>query len=142
VWNRVVIAGASAGSDTQARQPASPRCTGEASRTAFEFDDGFDGVNLAEEGDSAFERGDANADGTVDVSDGIFTLGYLFLGARTPGCLDALDTDDSGAVDLSDAVGLLDRLFLGDGTLPPPAACGPDPTPDDGLDCQHHAPCP
>ena len=31
-----------------------------------------------------FIRGDSNSSGTVDISDGVFTLGFLFLGGRQP----------------------------------------------------------
>ncbi|MBN1441249.1 MAG: hypothetical protein JXA90_01005, partial [Planctomycetes bacterium] len=37
--------------------------------------------------DPAFLRGDSNRDGSVDLSDGVSTLGYLFLGWSLPLCL-------------------------------------------------------
>lgn len=83
----------------------------------------------------AFLRGDANADGLVDISDPVFTLEYLFRGGATPRCLSALDANDSSEVDISDAIYSLGFLFTGG---PPPPNCfpvaGPDPTPD-GLGC-------
>ena len=48
----------------------------------------------------AFVRGDANVDGTVDISDPVFTLVFLFSGA-VPGipCQDAADANgDAGVV--------------------------------------------
>jgi hypothetical protein len=82
-----------------------------------------------------FVRGRVNADGLIDLSDAISILGYLFLGAMTPTCLDAADVNDNGGVDLSDAVYLLNHLFLG-GLMPPAPypEKGSDPTPDE-LDC-------
>jgi hypothetical protein len=74
-----------------------------------------------------FARGDVNADGSVDLSDPIFGLGYLFLGNQISVCLDALDTDDSGNLDISDAIYVLTFLFQGG---PPP----PAPFPEAGLD--------
>jgi antitoxin (DNA-binding transcriptional repressor) of toxin-antitoxin stability system len=64
-----------------------------------------------------FRRGDANADGEVDLSDGSRTLGHLFLGQLAPPCLDAADADDSGELELTDAVFTFAHLFLGG---PPP----------------------
>ncbi len=90
----------------------------------------------------AFERGDSNRDAKLDLSDPIFTLGYLFLGSGEPGCLDAADADDSGKVDLSDAVFTVGYLFLGGSPLPAPipGSCGLDPT-DDALGCLAFPPC-
>jgi hypothetical protein len=76
-----------------------------------------------------FRRGDANGDGTFDLSDGSRSLGHLFLGQEAPPCLDAADADDSGEVELTDAVFTFSHLFLG-GLAPPspgPSVCGPDP---------------
>jgi len=90
-----------------------------------------------------FRRGDSNADGKVDLSDAVSTLGYLFLGSVAPGCLDAADADDSGDADITDAVYTLVFLF-GSGGPPPapgPFNCGADPTPC-ALGCPSGAPCP
>ena len=65
-----------------------------------------------------FRRGDSNADGTVDISDAIFTLGWLYLGSQVPSCLEAADTNGDGQHDLSDAVRLI--LFLFQGEVEPP----------------------
>jgi YD repeat-containing protein len=81
----------------------------------------------------SFLRADSNGDGGVDISDAIFTLGYLFLGSASPGCLDALDANDDGSIDISDVIFTLAYLFLGTGAPPPPPGPhqpGPDPTPD------------
>ena len=95
-----------------------------------------------------FRRGDANADGAIDIADAVCVLGYLFGGAadpcaaRVPRCLDAADANDDGAVDIGDAVKILGHLFGGGGPLPPPGgACGIDPT-DDGLPPCEDANCP
>ncbi|MGE4618267.1 MAG: hypothetical protein AAEJ04_00500 [Planctomycetota bacterium] len=82
-----------------------------------------------------FKRGDVNSDGTLDISDAIGTLNYLFQNLAVV-CLDAVDTNDDAAVDISDAVSVLNYIFAGG--LPPappgPLECGVDTT-DDGLDC-------
>ena len=85
--------------------------------------------------DAVFIRGDSNRDGVVQISDALFTLGFLFLGETDPSCLDAADANDDGAVDIADAVVTLESLFLTGLPLPPPSgAAGADPTAD-ALDC-------
>ena len=87
-------------------------------------------------GGAEFTRGDANFDGRIELTDAVFTLCYLFLGAPAPACLDAADGDDSGAIVITDAVRILGYLFLGDDPPPPPfPARGVDPT-EDGIDCR------
>jgi hypothetical protein len=86
-----------------------------------------------------FVRGDSDANGTLETTDAVRVLGFLFLGGSypAPACLDAADADDNGCLDLTDAVRILGYLFLG-GASPPPALpspsiavyppedCGPD----------------
>jgi len=89
-----------------------------------------------------FERGNANAIGSTDISDGIALLGFLFLGGTAPPCLDAADANDDGVVDIADAVAIFSFLFTG-GAAPPspgPFQCGEDPTLD-ALGCASFTPC-
>ncbi|MBN1444447.1 MAG: trypsin-like peptidase domain-containing protein [Planctomycetes bacterium] len=96
----------------------------------------------ADAGDAAFIRGDVAQDSSVNLSDAVSILNYLFLAGAVPPCLDSADTDDNGSVNLTDAVYLLGHLFLAGAAPPPPhGSCGQDPSPDD-LDCQEHAACP
>jgi len=88
-----------------------------------------------------FRRGDANADGLMDLSDAIFTLSHLFLGDPAPGCLRAADLDGDERLDLTDAVYGL--LYHFSGGLPPA-----QPFPDCGVDtaasllnCERFAGC-
>lgn len=69
-------------------------------------------------GDRAFVRGDPNLTRTVDISDGIFVLSYLYLGGSAPTCLRSADVDGNGALEITDGVYLLSFLFLG-GPEPP-----------------------
>jgi hypothetical protein len=97
-------------------------------------------MGCAEEG--RFVRGDANADGTTDLSDGIAILGYLFLGADVVPCEQAGDANDDGVLDISDGVYVLGFLFLGGADIKPPVAgCGVDPTGHD-LPCDSYPRCP
>jgi hypothetical protein len=81
-------------------------------------------------------RGDSNGDGKVNLSDGLATLGHLFLGGPMA-CADGADADDNGAVQLGDAVFTLNWLYVGGVTIPAPGAesCGRDPTPDSLPSC-------
>jgi hypothetical protein len=90
-------------------------------------------------GGPRFIRGDANADGSADISDAVTVLAWLFLGGREPGCLEAADINRSGAVNIADPVYLLNFKFLGG---PPP----PHPYPECGraaapLGCERHEFC-
>ncbi|NRA76518.1 MAG: hypothetical protein HRU16_11305 [Planctomycetes bacterium] len=82
-----------------------------------------------------FKRGDVNIDGTLDISDAIGTLNYLFQNLPL-GCLDAVDANDDGNLDISDAVSILNYIFAGGAppAAPGPTECGVDST-DDALDC-------
>ncbi len=66
-----------------------------------------------------FARGDCNGDGSVNIADAIFTLGYAFLGGPAPECPAACDSNGSGELDaISDAIYLLNYAF-GGGPPPP-----------------------
>ncbi len=88
-----------------------------------------------------FRRGDANSDGSVNVSDALFSLLYLFSDGERSTCADAADANDDGRLNIADPVFTLFSLFVGDRVLPPPSPdCGDDPT-DDALDCTAQPPC-
>lgn len=100
---------------------------------------GRDGTDMGVTGSGAaaasFLRGDVNADGSLNLTDGISVLNYLFRGQGTLDCTDAADSDDNGQVNLTDVISLLNFLFRGGAAPPAPyPASGPDPTADD-LDC-------
>lgn len=82
-----------------------------------------------------FVRGDADGNGAINITDGIFTLNYLFTGGGDPPCADAADADDNGSINITDGIFILNFLFTGGGDPPAPfGACGPDPS-EDSLDC-------
>ncbi len=87
-----------------------------------------------------FLRGDANGNGSVEVSEGVFALRFLFLGGPAPWCLDAAHADDSGRLAMTDPIRILRFLFLGAPAPPPPGPFVPatDPTVD-RLSCGHRA---
>ncbi len=95
-------------------------------------------TNIA--GVELFRRGDANADGAVDLADAIRIVMHLFRGASAP-CKDAFDANDDGRLDIADAIYTLAFLFA-DGKAP--ATPGTrlrwyDPTSDE-LDCERGTP--
>ena len=84
-----------------------------------------------------FRRGDGNADGTLNITDGVFVLNYLFLGGPEPPCLDAADANGDGGLNITDGIYVLNYLFLG-GPAPPapgPDSCGPAPAGKPSLGC-------
>ena len=90
-----------------------------------------------------FQRGDANRDGNLDISDPLTLLQHLFVTGPL-GCQDAADANDDGALDISDAIGMIDAIF---GAAPLPGsptlgACGIDPTFGDTLTCVAYPSCP
>ena len=87
-----------------------------------------------------FTRGEVNNLPSVNLTDALVILQYLFVGGAEPGCLDAADVDDRGGLNLTDAVALLNYLFLA-GSPPSFPGVSPigdffdfDPTPD-SLTC-------
>jgi len=91
--------------------------------------------------ETPFSRGDANADGGIDIGDAIATLSYLFTGGTIP-CDNAADSNDDGTLNIADAIALLGYLFNGATPPPPPFPdCGIDPTVD-ALECDAFAACP
>jgi hypothetical protein len=90
-----------------------------------------------------FRRGDSDASGGLNITDGIFTLNFLFTGGEDPPCPDSADADDAGGLNITDGIRVLNHLFTG-GPPPPapgPGACGIDPTPD-GLGPCVYTRCP
>ena len=83
-----------------------------------------------------FLRGDVDLNGSVDLSDAIAILGYLFTGGAKPTCMDSADVNDTNTVDIADPILLLSFLFLG-GLAPavPFPNLGLDPTEDSLGDC-------
>ena len=84
-----------------------------------------------------FERGDANADGSVNIADAIFTLSSLFSPSGAPLCDEALDVNDDGGLNIADAIFLLGSLFVpsADPVPPPTGSCGAD-TDLDSITCE------
>ena len=96
---------------------------------------------LPDECEILFVRGDANEDGTIDISDALCILLVLFSGRTPPLCQDAMDGNDDSEIDIADPVGIL--AFALTGGLPPPTpgtSCGLDMT-SDPLACESQSSC-
>ena len=65
--------------------------------------------------------GDANADATVDISDAVYLISYIFSGGSAPEPLEAGDANCDQGIDISDAVYLISYIFSGG--LAPCAGC-------------------
>jgi len=93
------------------------------------------------EGPASFRRGDANADGAIDLADAVSILDAIFAGREKPPCLDAFDANADLAIDIGDAVVLMAHLFVaGPPPAPPYPACGWLPA-RTGLGCEAFPPC-
>ena len=86
---------------------------------------------------TAHVRGDANADATLNIADGVWMLNDLFQGGLHTDCDSANDANSDGSYDASDAVFVFNHQFLNG---PQPAAPYPDcgfaaeQAPEDCLD--------
>ena len=71
------------------------------------------GISVAILGDvGLFNRGDANGDRLVDVTDPVYLLDFLYLGGGSPRSYRAADANLDGSVDLGDPLTLLFHLFV------------------------------
>ena len=94
---------------------------------------------MAQSADIPFVRGDANVDGSVNLSDGIWLLQHLFQSGPGGDCFAARDFNADGTVDLADALSIIQFQLL-DGAAPrhPYPHCG-----DSAIgDCQSYPVCP
>ena len=66
-----------------------------------------------------YRRGDANGNGSIDISDAVYVLNFLFNGGPAPACSPIANANGSGGVDISDGIAILSYLFGGLDSLPP-----------------------
>jgi hypothetical protein len=86
-----------------------------------------------------FVRGDVDGGGTINITDALSLLNFLFRNGTRPLCAKAADADDSGRLDILDAIRIIGAI-VGRGTLPAPTACGVDPS-EDALECAVSSTC-
>ncbi len=98
-------------------------------RRAFLGELGVDFIAASSSGGNRFRRGDSNADGTVNIGDGVYILQNLFSNGPDISCPDAADANDDEIVNIADAVYILLNLFAAGLPIPEPhATCGLDST--------------
>ncbi|MCA8960338.1 MAG: hypothetical protein KDC38_07485 [Planctomycetes bacterium] len=88
-----------------------------------------------------FRRGDANQDGTINIADPIYMLGFLFGGGPGSTCADSMDFNDDELLDVADPITGLSYLFVSQPIPAPGPNCGPDPM-GASLDCVQYTACP
>jgi len=64
------------------------------------------------------DRGDVNADGTIDIGDVVFLINYLYKNGSAPSPLELGDANCDGTADVGDVVYLINYLYKG-GNPPP-----------------------
>jgi putative Ig domain-containing protein len=79
------------------------------------------------------QRGDVDGDDSVNITDGIKVLNFLFVSGPAPYCMPVADANDDGDLNISDPVRLLNHLFLGNGDLPPLSEAEVDECSSDNL---------
>ncbi len=117
--------------------------TGSGQRVASSFNDGPDVAPLLHiehfpprPDRPVFRRGDANDDGSMDLSDSTHILFFLFRGGALPECLASADVNDDLEIDVSDALYGLIYLFASGSPPPRPFPnCGVDPGSGGALGC-------
>jgi hypothetical protein len=91
----------------------------------------------------AFVRGDANADGKVNIADAIWTISELFREGPLTRCRSAADANADSHHNLADASYLIAYQFTAGPAPPAPfPACGTDGTGEGGLGCEFSPRCP
>ena len=73
--------------------------------------------------ESAVICGDANSDETVNVSDAVYIINYVFVGGNPPDPLCKGEANGDGKVNVSDAVYIINYVFVG-GQPPVDDCCG------------------
>jgi outer membrane protein assembly factor BamB len=72
---------------------------------------------------SPYTCGDCNDDGSVNVSDAVYIINYVFVEGTAPDPLCSGDASGDGAVNVSDAVYIINYVFV-EGDPPDPNCCG------------------
>ncbi|NIP41154.1 MAG: hypothetical protein GWN61_00270, partial [candidate division Zixibacteria bacterium] len=57
--------------------------------------------------------GDTNADGNVNVSDGVAVINFVFVGGQPPAPLESADTNCDSHINVSDAIYIINFVFVG-----------------------------
>ncbi|MDE0959290.1 MAG: cohesin domain-containing protein [Planctomycetota bacterium] len=90
-----------------------------------------------------FIRGDSNDDGSLNLADAIFLIGYYFAGGSPPPCRASANSNGDAVVDIGDVIFVINHQFLA-GPQPgaPYPSCGADPAGEAGIGCELFSHCP
>ena len=100
----------------------------------------LNGNDFIDSCETPFSRGNINTDDSLDLSDAISLLGFIFFGEPIP-CLAAADINDDEVIDLTDPILLLDYLYTsGEAPFAPFPDCGIDPTVGE-MECDNFDGC-
>ena len=110
-WQVIAGGGTTNGSSTNYRLSTTVGQTavGSGASTNYKINQGFQQSFVT----TTYTCGDANGDGSVDISDAVFLIAYIFSGGSAPSPLLAGDANCDSAVDISDAVYLIAYIFSG-----------------------------
>ena len=70
----------------------------------------LNGNDFIDSCETPFSRGNINTDDSLDLSDAISLLGFIFFGEPIP-CMATADINDDEVIDLTDPILLLDYLY-------------------------------
>lgn len=99
----------------------SQTAVGEAASTNYNIRHGFWQDFISQSSPCQGRCGNANNDASVNVSDAIYIINYVFLGGGAPQPVTACgDTNQDAGLNISDAVYLINFVFIGG---PPPHDC-------------------
>ncbi len=63
-----------------------------------------------------YRVGDANFNQSINISDAVFLINYIFAAGTTPACFTAADVNGNGIINISDVVALINYIFSGGAT--------------------------
>jgi hypothetical protein len=144
VPRRVVLPASQSGTNVNADLPEDPNLLPLGHYILFAMVDDIPSVGVIvniNRPPARFIRGDWNQDGSLDISDAVATLLYLFRDGALTACIAAGDSNDDHSLDISDPV--YDLLYLYGSGSPPPAPfplCSLDPS-SGTLSCEVDSPC-
>jgi hypothetical protein len=122
---QVVSNGGTEGSSTNygLRGTAGQPGVDQGTSTNYKLKHGFWQISSTGGGPCQGRCGDANNDGSVNVSDAVLIINYVFIGGSEPQPVLACgDANTDASVNVSDAVSIINYVFIGGGA---PGNCSP-----------------
>ena len=86
---------------------------GSGGSVAYQMNSGFWAAPVSEDPGCCDNAGDANHDGSVDISDLTYFVDFMFGGGPPPVCLDEFDNDANCSNDISDLTFYVEYMFGG-----------------------------